>query len=273
MVHKFLDSEILQDSDKISMITPTKNDLSIATSEGYHLIGIFKDKHSKELKFPTLFFGHPRIEKIYNNFSYYEIAKWELLYKSHDFAINIQNNFFKATKICIEKVKNSSWIRIRKGKLNGRTLIAVDVAKEPNLDNILQSYTGFRDLKRLYTSPDYIEGLRKNLFAMIRQLCPPTFFITLTGVERLWTPLIQALFKLNVKHLNLPDFNSLEFIHIAELIRFDLVTCALYYNNRTAAFQKLIKKESSIIGEVVDIFFIKEFHHRGNEHEHAVIWL
>jgi hypothetical protein len=137
----------------------------------------------------------------------------------------------------------------------------------------LQSHIGFRELEKLRTSPDYIEGLRKNLFAMIRQLGPPTFFVTLTSVERLWTPLIEALYKLNAKQLNLPDFNNLDSTHIAELIRSDPVTCALYYKHCTDAFRKLLQKESSIIGEVVDFFFVTEFQHRGSEHEHALIWI
>ena len=143
-----------------------------------------------------MFYGHPRDERS-KKLSYHEIASWEILHKSHDFATNIQNIFFKAIKICIDKVRNSSWIRIRKGKLSGRTLTVGQIVEQPNLDKILESHIGFHDLEKLRTSPDYIEGLRKNLFAMIRQLGPPTFFITLTSAERLWTPLLEALYKLN----------------------------------------------------------------------------
>lgn len=264
LVHNFLESDKIHDFDKM---------LSVAPGQEYSPIGIFKDKFSEELNHPTLFYGHPRNENINENFSYHQIASWEILHKDHDFATNIENIFFKAIKICIQKVKNSGWIRIRKGKLCGRRLTAGQVVEEPNLDKLLQSHIGFRDLEKLRTSPDYVEGLRKNLFAMIRQLGPPTFFITLTSAERLWTPLIEALYKLNSKRLNLPPFDSLESIHIAELIRSDPVTCALYYNNRTKAFRDLLIKESSILGEVLDFFFITEFQHRGSEHEHAVIWV
>ena len=94
----------------------------------------------------------------------------------------------------------------------------------------MQSHIGFSNLERLRTSSDYIQGLRKNLFAMIRQLRPPTFFITLTSAERLWTPLLKALYELNANALKLPDFSSLEGTHIVELIRSDPMTCVLYYN-------------------------------------------
>ena len=136
----------------------------------------------------------------------------------------------------------------------------MQVVKELNLDKLLQSYIGFCDLKKLQTRPNYVEGLRKKLFAMIRQLGPPTFFIILTSAERLWTPLIEALYKLNATRLNLPDFNSLESVHIVELIRSNPMTCALYYNHRTKAFRELLQKESSILGEVLD-FFVTKFQH------------
>jgi hypothetical protein len=92
-------------------------------------------------------------------------------------------------------------------------------------------------------------------------------------VERLWTPLIEASYKLNATRLNLLDLSSLDSIHIAELIRLDPVNCALYYNHCTKVFRKLLQKESSIIGEVVDFFFVTEFQHHGSEHEHALIWI
>jgi hypothetical protein len=108
---------------------------------------------------------------------------------------------------------------------------------------------------------------------MIRQLGPSTFFVTLTSAKQLWTPLIEALYKLNATRLNLPNLNSLDSIYIAELIRLDLVACTLYYNHRTKAFFKLLQKESFIILEVVDFFFISEFQHRESEREHALIWI
>jgi hypothetical protein len=84
--------------------------MSIAPCQEYFPIGIFKDKNSEELYNPTLFYGQPRDKKITKNFSNHQIADWEILHKNHDFAINIQNIFFKAVKFCIKKIRNSSWI-------------------------------------------------------------------------------------------------------------------------------------------------------------------
>jgi len=157
--------------------------------------------------------------------------------------------------------------------LSGRTLTTPQIVEEPNLDKILQSYIGFCDLKRLRTSLDYSQGLRKKLFVMIRQLGPLTFFYYIDKCTTFMDPLLRTLYELNANALKLLDFHSLESIHTTKLIRLDPMTCALYYNHRSAAFRKLIRKEASIIREVIDVFSVIEFQERGSEHDHAIIWI
>jgi hypothetical protein len=50
LVHNFLDSEKIYDFENL---------MSIAPSQEYSSLGIFKDKNSEELNYPTLFSGHP----------------------------------------------------------------------------------------------------------------------------------------------------------------------------------------------------------------------
>ena len=88
----------------------------------------------------------------------------------------------------------------------------------------------------------------------------------------MWSPLLKALYELNANALKLPDFSSLESTHIAELIRSDPVTCALYYNHRSLEFRKLLIKKASIIRKIID-FFVNVFQARGSEHDRAVIWI
>jgi hypothetical protein len=79
---------------------------------------------------------------------------------------------------------------------------------------------------------------------MIQQLGPLTFFVIFTFVERLWDPFIKTLHTLYASNLNLPNkIEDLQSIHILELIRIDLVTCARYYNHITSYFHKLITKD------------------------------
>ncbi len=72
---------------------------------------------------------------------------------------------------------------IHKGKLLGCQFQAHDVINKPNLDVILHSNLGYMDLSGLHTSFDYLSRLRKDVFVMIQQVGPPTFFVTFISVK------------------------------------------------------------------------------------------
>jgi hypothetical protein len=52
-----------------------------------------------------------------------------------------------------------------------------------NLEKILKSDIRYIYFKNIHISPDYLQQIKKNIFVMIRQLGPPTFFVTFTSVE------------------------------------------------------------------------------------------
>jgi hypothetical protein len=69
-----------------------------------------------------------------------------------------------------------------------------DVSNNVNLDKILKLDLGYKKLGRIKTSPDYLDHINKDVFAMIRQLGPPTFFVSFTiGVNNL--PILIITFK------------------------------------------------------------------------------
>ena len=95
-------------------------------------------------------------------------------------------------------VPSSIWVvQMRKGKTSTITLTAGDAMKNTSIESILRSKIDYKDFQAIKTSSNYKEKLRSNLFAMIRQLGTPTFFITFSCAERLWSPLKRALEALN----------------------------------------------------------------------------
>ncbi len=91
---------------------------------------------------------------------------------------------------------------IQKGKLCGKTLKTSWRHDKPNLNKNFKSYLGYHDLQGLCNSLDYFERLQKNLFAMIRQLGSPMFFVTFSSTKRLWDHFIKALHMLHALRLN-----------------------------------------------------------------------
>ena len=70
-------------------------------------------------------------------------------------------------RIIIEKIMSCISIRIRKGKLQGRKLLAKDVKYKPNLEKLLKSHIGYIDFKHIRISPDYLQQMQKHIFEMI----------------------------------------------------------------------------------------------------------
>ena len=90
----------------------------------------------------------------------------------------MDNLFFETMIIMINKVMSSIWVHSRKGKLKLNRLTAQQVREDTNTKKILHSNIGYRDFEALCTSLDYKEKLKKSLFAMIKKLGSPTFFLT-----------------------------------------------------------------------------------------------
>jgi hypothetical protein len=77
--------------------------------------------------------------------------------------------------------------------LLNRVLKANDVSTNVNLNKILKSYLGYKDLSCMRTFPDYLDNLYTYMFTMIKQLSPPTFFVRFTIGGNNWLILIKTL--------------------------------------------------------------------------------
>jgi hypothetical protein len=159
--------------------------------------------------------------------SYQKVAQAKLTSVNQKFAYHISNLFFKTIKILIHFVLSSAWIRIRKTILKDQKPRAAQVRNTKDLENILKSDMGYRELIKIRTSPDYLDRLRKNVFAMIRQLGPPAFFVTFTIGVNNWPELVQTLEELYAIHnQNNSKYKDVEKPKIADLVKMDPVTCA-----------------------------------------------
>lgn len=82
--------------------------IQIAPSEGLQQIGIFRDMFTKELNFPTLFYGFSQLDDVTRHLNITKkIAKWELLHSSKIFSTHIilqinSNTNETSFKFCID---------------------------------------------------------------------------------------------------------------------------------------------------------------------------
>ncbi len=68
-----------------------------------------------------------------------------------------------------------------------------DVSTNLNLDQTLKLDLGYKKLSHIRTFLDYLDHFCKDVFIMIRQLGPSTFFVTFTTCVNNWPIPIKTL--------------------------------------------------------------------------------
>jgi hypothetical protein len=147
------------------------------------------------------------------------------------------------------------------------------VKYKPNFEKILKSNIGYIYFKNICISLEYFQLIKKNVFAMIRKLGPPTFFIAFTSAEHQWHELVSSFTNLYRNRKNRKHCETLEDKNIDYLIRKDLVTCSHYYRHRINDLKQFICGEKILFGKVSDNYFVTKFQNRGSEREHGLLWI
>ena len=104
--------DITQDGDRI---------ISFAPGEGNRPLGIFMDKDSEFLSFPTIYCGkrQPDNSERLVPVHYSTTCKWELRSKDRRVAQSVPNIFYKLKKLQIRQIQGSASLSLRKCKTKG----------------------------------------------------------------------------------------------------------------------------------------------------------
>ncbi|CAB3991404.1 Hypothetical predicted protein [Paramuricea clavata] len=260
--------DITQNGDKI---------ISFAPGEGNRPLGIFIDKDSEFLSFPTIYCGKRQADNSERlvPVHYSTICKWELRSQDRRVAQSVPNIFYKLKKLQIRQIQGSASLSLRKCKTKGKTYTAGDLKSESSVNKLINLDEGFRVLRNLRGSPPYFERCKKDLFAMIRQLGKPTWFCSFSAAETRWIHLIKILGRLiDNKHYTDDEVKQMTWQKKSELIQKDPVTCARNFEHMVQLFiHNFIKSSCHPIGEVVDFFYRVEFQQRGSPHIHGLFWI
>ena len=152
--------------------------INFAPGEGNKPLGIFMDKQSEFLSFPTIYCGKTRVDNKERTtpVHYSTVCKWQLRSQDRKVAQSVPNIFYKLKKLQIQQIQNTASISLRKCKTKGKKYTAGDLKSHDYVNKLIQLDEGFRVLRNLRGSPPYFEKCKKDLFAMIRQLGNPTWF-------------------------------------------------------------------------------------------------
>ena len=172
---------------------------TFAPGEGQHPLSLYQDKDAEYLCFPTIFCGQtpPSRDERLVPVHYSDIVKWELRSVDRRAAQSVPNIFFKHKKLQMKQISDKVNLAVRRCKKRGQAITAAEARDSNYLDKLVNLDEGYYIFRQLRNSPAYLETRKKDIFAMIRQLSLPTWFMSLSAADTRWTDLLKMLAKLN----------------------------------------------------------------------------
>ena len=251
--------------------------ITFAPGEGQHPLSLYHDVDAEYLCFPTIFCGERRPSKEERTVPVYysDIVKWELRSVDRRAAQSVPNIFFKHKKLQMKQISDKVNLAVRRCKGNEKKITAAEARNSEYLDKLVNLDEGYYIFRQLRNSPAYLQSRKKDIFAMIRQLSLPTWFMSLSAADTRWTDLLKMLAKLNngVSYTD-KDIEKLTWQEKTKLVQKDPVTCSRYFDHRVQEFLNIILKSScEPIGKLRDFFYRVEFQQRGSPHIHMLVWI
>ena len=250
---------------------------TFAPGEGQHPLSLYQDKDAEYLCFPSIFCGQKPVCNDQRSVPvhYSDIVKWELRSVDRRAAQSVPNIFFKHKKLQMKQISDKVNLAIRRCKSKGKKITAAEARNPAYLDKLVNLDEGYYIFRQLRNSPPYLEARKKDIFAMIRQLSLPTWFISLSAADTRWTDLLKMLAKLNGDaDLTDTDIEKLTWQEKTKLVQKDPVTCSRYFDHRVHEFlNTVLKSNCEPIGKVKDYFYRVEFQQRGSPHIHMLVWV
>ena len=248
----------------------------LAPGQGRTPVSVFKDKYSEELAYPNIYCGQNRPDNKLRKVPVYysEICKSELRHEDRRVAQDPDNLFFKTKKLQMKMMLDKVQIAMRKCKCKDLSLTAGSLKDPVMLNDIVFKDIGYKFLNTVRGSPPYFQAVAKDLFAMIRQLGPATFFTSFSAAETRWKHLLKILGKI-VDGVDFSDENveNLTWAEKCRLIQSDPVTCARHFDRQVQLLFKFLKDDVEPLGPLVDYFYRVEFQQRGSPHIHCLLWI
>ncbi|KAK7573658.1 hypothetical protein V9T40_004699 [Parthenolecanium corni] len=247
--------------------------LVFAPGEGSRPLSMIYDEYAECMTFMKLFGGE--LMKAPNKMTYQQWCRWRLIRNDRRFA-DITSIFYMASKIRILKITSSIAMCMRMKKFDPKVMNSGAMCNEDFVKSLIEEDVGYKMLAIDRGSPSFWSEKMKELLAMIRQLGPPTLFLTVSAAETRWTELLKLLVKiLDDKEMNDEDIENLNYKEKCEFIRRDPVTCARYFDHKFNELFRILKNKNGLFHNyyVIDYYIRVEFQQRGSPHCHCLLWL
>ena len=194
------------------------------------------------------------------------------------FARNPEYIFFALYTKEVEQFHSSVSIAIRTGSTktaSGKEITASMLQDHEQVKKLIRRDEGYRFMKQIRGTPAFWEKSKRDLFAMMRQLGIPTFFVTFSAADRRWKDIDNAILVSQGKPpMTEEQHKNMTWEQHCEIIMSNPVSAARIFDKRVKTFIKdVIMSDANPIGKVQDYFYRTEFQQRGWPHIHMVVWV
>lgn len=147
-----------------------------------------------------------------------------------------------------------------------------EVERNNQLLRVSESCWAF--LRGIRGTAAYWAAARQQLFAMIRSLGSPTWFLTLSAAETRWDDLFIALSdqELRSDEERRHYLDGLDAAARARLVNSRPVDVARHFDNRWQLLLTWVRSEERPLGNIVDAWWRVEFQRRGSPQIHCMLW-
>ncbi|KAK7882236.1 hypothetical protein WMY93_028410 [Mugilogobius chulae] len=170
----------------------------------------------------------------------------------------------------VQQVVQQVSVASRKGHSNSTGQKETATDHTDSLEDIVRTDDGYRFLRPIRGTPAYWEGQQKDLFAMVRQLGKPTFFLSFSSADLRWGGLLNTVLK---QEGRTETAESLEYEERCALLRNNPVTAARIFDYRWHLFlNKVLLSPLQPLGKINDVWYRIEYAQRGSPHVHLFTW-
>ena len=234
------------------------------------------DKLCEEMAFPTIFptgkFGFQVKRDVRLLPTKYFNAR--LLNYTGRFATNPEYLFFAQYVTEQKKVQDS--INTALKKVHDHSLTAGEVRSMDSLSfqNLIFSDQAYLFMKNIPGSASYWKRFMYEVIAMIKQLGPPSWWMTLSCADLRWNEIHKILSKLKCREMTDDEIAAMSYDEKCKMLNSNPVVIAKHFQFRLERlFKDLILSASNPVGKVQYYAIRIEFQFRGPPHAHCFIWV
>ena len=259
----------LQPADEI----PGNHVFCFAPGEGERPVSLLTDNQCEVLAFPSIFptgkFGHYDQTRPVG-LSCRKYFNQRLLNVDRRCASNVEFLFFAQYFTELKQVLDNINIAVRLCKPSQKTAGTI----KNSLQDMIQNNDAYKFLQTVRGSQPYWKRTLHDLCAMVRQLDIPTWFITFSAADMMWTEPIQIIAQQQGVTLTDEEVKSLDWQEKCNWIRSNPVTAARHFQFRAQKFiHGVLMSDAHPVGHIVDYFYRVEFQQRGSPHLHCLFWV